>query len=234
MEGRAFLHRRPGVVARPVEPEQQHVKPGRHGPALGQQAIDEARVCLAARFVGAGRVDVERLLDVPARLPDVLHAGVEPEPAARVAVAEGVAMGVPDLGRVDPAPRRLHQRMVSQVCRQFGLAGVEHAVAQREIAACQQQAGRCASTQEAAPVHAGQWVVRTVWGRASHVKLRATTAVGCRWTSRERGRRYAAPAPRFAGSWQCCRRHNARQSARRRSGFAERPGCRRRRHRPRR
>jgi len=81
-------------------------------------------------------------------MPDLLHARIEPQAAARIAIAEHMAMGVPDFGRVEPVPRGRDQGMIAQVGRQFGQAGIENAVAQREITAREQPARRDAGAEQ--------------------------------------------------------------------------------------
>jgi hypothetical protein len=149
--GRHLAHRHARVVARPVEGEEHGLEARGHGPALRQQALDEAQVDAPGPVVDARGIDVDLAAHVLPRVPQAAHARVEPQPAARVAVAEDVHVRVPHLRGIDPLPHAAHTRVIAQIRRQLGDALVEHAVAQRQVAAREQQAGGRAGPEQAAP-----------------------------------------------------------------------------------
>ena len=135
IECRALAHRRPALVVKPIESQQDGGDACGHAVELLLEARNDARVDAPGLIVDAGRVEIEEALHEQCRVSELRHRGVEPEVVARVSIAEKMAVRVPDLGRVETMPGGRNQRVRGQFTGQSRIACVAQTFPQGEVAA---------------------------------------------------------------------------------------------------
>jgi hypothetical protein len=140
---------------KPVEGQQDSGDARGHGVELGLEPRDDAGINVPGSVVDAGPVEIEESLHEQRRMSELRHRGVEPEATTRVAIAEKMAVCVPDLGLVETMPGGRDERVRDQFKGRHRIACVAQTFPQREIPARGEGGGTRGKTEKRASVHRG-------------------------------------------------------------------------------
>ena len=153
VERRALAHRRAGVVARPVERQQDDLRAGGQHRALVPRPVDDARVDVAGRIVHASGIQDRRAAArTAAGAAAIPSPGLNQSPAPESPFPKRWQCTSQHVGR--HRCRAMRSRTRGCAASAGGSAArhaVEHALLQRQVAAGGQRAGR--RGKECAAIH---------------------------------------------------------------------------------
>ena len=102
----------------PVEGQQHEFAARREGLVLHQQAFNKRGVHPGHVF-HTGGVQIKRLLQAFNRMPQAVHARIDPGAGTLIAATEQVYVAIPQPRGIDALPDACHQRMTRELRRQF-------------------------------------------------------------------------------------------------------------------